>query len=98
MDLLPDRRAGGPGPGWGFEVTAPTGIRRTRGQAGWKLPAGAVIVDRTSRRGNPFTIRSIVAEHQALGITLTDVDAAAIACRRYAEWLDGAGPARVQGV
>jgi hypothetical protein len=55
-----------------------------------------VIVDRTSRRGNPFTIRAIVAEHQALGITLTDVDAAAITCHRYAAWLDGVGPARVQ--
>ena len=77
-------------------MTAPAGVRRIRGQAGWRLPAGAVIVDRTSRRGNPFTVRAIVAEHQALGITLTDVDAAAIACRRYAEWLDGAGPARIQ--
>jgi hypothetical protein len=55
-----------------------------------------VVVDRTSRFGNPFTVRAILAEHQALGVTLTDVDAAAIACHRYAAWLDGAGPARIQ--
>lgn len=72
-------------------MTAPVGVRRVRGQAGWRLLAGAVIVDRTSRRGNPFTVRAIVAEHQALGVSLTAVDAAAIACRRYAAWLDVAG-------
>jgi hypothetical protein len=77
-------------------MTMAAGIRRIRGQAGWKLPAGAVIVDRTSRRGNPFTVRAIHAEHEAAGITLTDHDAAAIACHRYAAWLDGAGPARYQ--
>jgi hypothetical protein len=72
------------------------GVRRIRGQAGWKLPAGAVIVDRTSRRGNPFTVRAILIEHETAGVTLTGHDAAAIACRRYAEWLDGAGPTRIQ--
>ncbi|HZX03866.1 DUF4326 domain-containing protein [Kribbella sp.] len=74
----------------------PAAVRRIRGQAGWRLPTGAVIVDRTSRYGNPFTVRSILAEHKTLGVSLTDVDAAAIACRRYAAWLDGAGPTRIQ--
>jgi hypothetical protein len=77
-------------------MTVPVGIRRIRGRAGWKLPTGAVIVDRTSRWGNPFRIRAIVAEYVALGVPLTDVAAAAIACRRYAAWLDGAGPACIQ--
>lgn len=33
--------------------------RRTKG---WRLPEGAVIVDRTSRWGNPFKIGSLVME------------------------------------
>jgi hypothetical protein len=53
------------------------------------LPAGAVIVDRTSNWGNPFTIKDILAE----GVAATEGEARAIAVRRYADWLDGNGPA-----
>jgi hypothetical protein len=38
-----------------FEMT-PVRVRRRR-VAGWRKSAGAVIVDRTSRWGNPFTVR-----------------------------------------
>lgn len=36
-------------------MTEPTRIRRSRTK-GWRKPEGAVIVDRTSRFGNPFAV------------------------------------------
>ncbi|MFD7161259.1 DUF4326 domain-containing protein [Kribbella sp. NPDC059898] len=63
------------------------GIQRRR-TPGWRLPDGAVIVDRTSSWGNPFTTKDILAE----GVAATEGEARAIAVRRYADWLDGNGP------
>ncbi|MEV6894792.1 DUF4326 domain-containing protein [Kribbella sp. NPDC051137] len=50
----------------------------------------------TVRRGSGTRLQAILAEHQTQGVGLTDSEAAAIACDRYAAWLDGAGPARTQ--
>jgi hypothetical protein len=58
---------------------------------GSRLPAGAVVVDRTSRRGNPFTVEQILTDSEAG----SEVEARALAVRRYANWLDGHGPARL---
>lgn len=40
-------------------MSSPKRIQRRR-TAGWRLPDGAVIVDRTSKWGNPFTIADAV--------------------------------------
>lgn len=48
-------------------------IRRER-RAGWRKPDGAVIVDRTSRYGNPYRVGVDVADN-------------AEAVKRYAEWI-----------
>lgn len=56
--------------------------------AGWRLPPGAVLVSRTSRWGNPFTVDSILAA----GHAATKGEARAIAVRRHEAWLDGEGP------
>ena len=59
-------------------ILTPRRVQRRR-TAGWRKPDGAVIVDRTSRWGNPFTIGWP-------GITDR---ASAIAA--YRDWLHGAG-------
>ncbi|MEU4607525.1 DUF4326 domain-containing protein [Kribbella sp. NPDC023972] len=67
------------------QTTAGIQARRT---AGRRLPSGAVLVSRTSRWGNPFTIESILAS----GDAATHGEARAIAVRRHQAWLDGEGP------
>jgi hypothetical protein len=47
-----------------------------------------VIVDRSSRFGNPFTTQQILDTGDATTLN----EARTIAVRRYSDWLDGAGP------
>lgn len=56
------------------ETRKPARIQRRRIK-GWKRPLSAVIVDRTSRWGNPFVVG-------------TDADDAAQATALYREWLE----------
>lgn len=51
-------------------------LRRSR-TAGWRMPAGAVVVSRPTALGNPFGVE----EHGQTG-----------AVERHARWLDGEGP------
>lgn len=68
-----------------MQTTVGIQARRT---ADWRLPPGAVLVSRTSRWGNPFTVDSILAA----GHAATQGEARAIAVRRHEAWLDGEGP------
>lgn len=71
----------------------PRRIRRER-TPGWSR-GDAVIVDRTSRFGNPFRVAGCVVVDPLDGRvwTCTDaVDARRWACDLYAAWLDGQGP------
>jgi hypothetical protein len=47
-------------------------LKRTKG---WRLPAGALKVDRTTRWGNPFTLQ--------------DSGSIAVAVERHAQWMEG---------
>lgn len=64
-------------------VTTPTRIQRRRTR-GWRLPPGAVIVDRTSRFGNPFTIAGAM---DVLGYD--EVTARKYAVAAFGPWLSG---------
>lgn len=63
--------------------TVPTRIQRRR-TAGWRKPANTVIVDRTSRFGNPFRITSAM---DAFGCTETQ--AREYAVKTFGPWLAG---------
>lgn len=65
-------------------TTLPKRIQRKR-VAGWRKPEGAVIVDRTSRWGNPFTVVSCIAE----GFADNEADARKVCVDAYDGWLDG---------
>ncbi|MEU7745561.1 DUF4326 domain-containing protein [Nonomuraea sp. NPDC049158] len=65
----------------------PVRIRRRRAP-GWRKPAGAVIVDRTSRWGNPFTVAQALAD----GIADDDHAAHELCARRYRSWILGSIP------
>lgn len=67
-----------------------TGIQRTR-RAGWRLRRRGGCRPYVALR-EPFTVRAILAEHQVLGVTLTDVDAAVIACHRTPPGSAAPGP------
>ena len=54
-------------------------LRRT---AGWRMPAGAVKVDRTTKWGNPFAIGR---PHPETGAPLSREDAASLYARALAE-------------
>lgn len=56
------------------------GIHRSR-RRGWRRPPDAVIVDRSSRYGNPFAVQQILAAGEA--------EAAASPSSAYTAWLDG---------
>jgi hypothetical protein len=47
-----------------------------------------MIVDRSSRWGNPFTVEDILAD----GAATSTGEARAVAVHRFGRWLDGAGP------
>lgn len=76
----------------------PARVQRTR-KAGWRK-GDAVIVDRTSRYGNPFVITDGFAVQAPDGepyngrqwTCRTNADARGWASDLYAQWLDGAGP------
>jgi hypothetical protein len=64
------------------EVPSPRRIQRKR-TAGWRLPENTVIVDRTTRFGNPFTVAdAIEAGH-------TNPERAVVS--HYTAWLDDTG-------
>lgn len=66
----------------------PQRIQRRRVR-GWRKPQGAVIVDRTSRWGNPFTVADVLAE----GHADTTAEAHRRAAARFRAWLLCADPA-----
>jgi hypothetical protein len=57
-------------------------LRRTKG---WRMPAGAVKVDRSTRWGNPFRIGDPVGDEIASDYHLSAEQAA----REFRFWLDG---------
>lgn len=61
----------------------PKRLQRRR-VAGWRLPPGAKIVDRTSHFGNPFTVADAAAE----GLTYPQLAVVEL----HADWLEGDGP------
>ncbi|MER7331622.1 MULTISPECIES: DUF4326 domain-containing protein [unclassified Micromonospora] len=63
---------------------SPQRIQRKRTK-GWKKPANTVIVDRTSRWGNPFR----VADCLDAMLAETDADARKVCVEAYDRWLDG---------
>lgn len=62
----------------------PVRIRRRR-IPGWRKPAGAVIVDRTSRWGNPFTVTEALEQ----GWASNEQEARTVAAGRFRTWLLG---------
>ncbi|WP_427896714.1 DUF4326 domain-containing protein (plasmid) [Kribbella sp. GL6] len=71
-------------------MTGPVGRQKQR-YRGSRLPVGTIVVDRSSRRGNPFRVEEILGNGEAAD----EPEARAIAVRRYADWLDGTGPQRL---
>lgn len=69
-------------------MTTPARIQLRR-TAGWRLPAGAVVVSRPSKWGNPFDWREAQAEW---GGTADEARAAVVAI--YRDWLTMAEPER----
>lgn len=65
-------------------MSEPRRIQRKRTR-GWRKPEGAIIVDRTSRWGNIFTVADALKDDP----TLTPVEARAKCVRMYAYWLNG---------
>lgn len=77
----------------------PSRIQRKRTR-GWRKPAWSVIVDRTSRYGNPFRIiNDLTVQAPANGpyegrhwMCRTNADARRQAADLYDDWLNGTGP------
>ena len=70
----------------------PERIKRERTR-GWRLPAGAVIVDRSSRFGNPFTVADCLEAWPGI----TEEAAREYCVEMYRDWLkdelcNGCGP------
>jgi uncharacterized protein DUF4326 len=65
-------------------MTTPARIQRRRTK-GWRKPENAVIVDRTSRWGNPFT----VADCLDAGFAETVPDARRVCTEQFRDWLIG---------
>ncbi|MEU7170359.1 DUF4326 domain-containing protein [Micromonospora tulbaghiae] len=62
----------------------PQRIQRKR-TPGWRKPDNTVIVDRTSRWGNPYTVADCI---DAM-IAETDAEARKVCVQAYDAWLDG---------
>jgi hypothetical protein len=71
-------------------MSGPRGVHKQR-RRGSRLPVGTIVVDRSSRRGNPFPVEEILRNGEAAD----EPEARALAVRRYADWLDGHGPRRL---
>ena len=69
-------------------MTTPRRIQRQRTR-GWRLPAGAVIVSRPSRWGNPWTIADLMEEMAGHGDPPDADSARAAAVESYRAWLVG---------
>ncbi|MER7167248.1 DUF4326 domain-containing protein [Micromonospora sp. NPDC000207] len=63
---------------------SPQRIQRLR-TPGWRKPHNAVIIDRTSRYGNPFKAADAVAN----GFADNEADARKVCVDSYDRWLDG---------
>ncbi|GGM26751.1 hypothetical protein GCM10011608_09440 [Micromonospora sonchi] len=63
---------------------SPQRIQRKR-VAGWRRPDNAVIVDRTSRWGNPFTLADCLDAE----VADNEADARKVCVTAYDAWLDG---------
>jgi hypothetical protein len=63
----------------------PLGLQRKR-EKGWRKPDGCVIVDRTSRWGNPFKAEDAIAR----GYAANRVEARRFVAQCFDDWLDGA--------
>lgn len=76
-------------------ATGPARIQRHRTR-GWRKPKGAVIVDRTSRYGNPFRIvNNLTVQEPDTGKVWpcdSPDSARAQASRLFEQWLNGEGP------
>jgi hypothetical protein len=74
----------------GGQVTTAVALPRVqrRRATGWRKPEGAVIVDRTSRWGNPFTVAEVIAH----GLTDNEGDARRLVATRFRSWLLGLTP------
>ena len=74
-------------------MSPPSRIQRRRTR-GWRLPENAVIVDRTSRYGNPFVVEgTIVIAPDARAWQLGSPGAARrFATEQHRLWLAGEGP------
>lgn len=68
-------------------MTSPTRIQRKR-TPGWRLPPNTVIVDRTSRFGNPFTVVDCIEA----GFADNTADASAVVTDMFHLWLTGENP------
>lgn len=66
-------------------MTAPPPRIQLRRTKGWRLPPGAVKVDRSTIWGNPFTR----ADAREAGYTGTDTDLDALNVTAFAGWLSG---------
>lgn len=74
-------------------TTTPRWVQRTRTR-GWRLPANARIVDRTSRYGNPFVVDAgwVFAPDGRAWQRGDDQAARRFATEQHRQWLAGEGP------
>ncbi len=67
-----------------------TTVAQRKRTKGWRKPEGSVIVDRTSRWGNPFVVGAeLVAEDDEYGLVIWNVDTYEDAVGLFDRWLDG---------
>lgn len=64
-------------------------LRRTKG---WRKPAGAIVVARPSRWGNPFRVSAVREALNAHGVSASDAELQVACVRSFTEWLEGDGP------
>lgn len=67
-------------------MSGPKRIQRRR-TAGWKMPKGAISVDRSTLWGNPFTTETALK----LGFAFTEAGARRAVVEEHREWLEGKG-------
>ena len=84
-------------------MSAPRRIQRRR-TCGWRLPENAVIVDRTSRFGNPFRViraggiwTMALPDGRACGAYTSPVDAARATTEEFRSWLHAPEQAELLG-
>lgn len=69
---------------------ADTTVQQRHRTKGWRKPEGSVVVDRTSRWGNPFRVgEEIAATDEEYGLVVWIPQNAHDAVTLFARWLDG---------